>query len=187
MRLPLLLRRLTPGLACLAVACSAAPASAAQHPAPCANAALRPDVGTLTKVNVATLCLVNKERTKRRLTRLRLQPTLDAAADRFAKQLVVEGFFDHTAPDGTTMLDRIKATTYLKGPLRRWSVGENIAYGTGSLSTPQSIVKAWMRSPGHRANILDPSFREIGLGVSLGSPDGPDGATYVHDFGRRER
>lgn len=85
------------------------------------------------------------------------------------------------------MLERIKATSYLTGPLQRWSVGENIAYGTGTLGTPKAIVDAWMHSPGHRANILDRSFREIGLGVRLGSPVGSDGATYVHNFGRRER
>jgi uncharacterized protein YkwD len=82
---------------------------------------------------------------------------------------------------------RLRSVDYLRSGLTAWAYGENIAWGEKGLSTPKSIVKAWMGSPGHRANILDRSFREIGLGVSLGSPDGPDGATYVHDFGRRER
>jgi uncharacterized protein YkwD len=228
MRSSLLLRRLTPALACLAFTTAVAPADAAPataapvtgtasttaaalpcvsvpgvvsvncpeqpatptvkpKPKPCANATVLPDGGNLEQVSAATLCLLNKERTKRHLTPLRRQHTLDSAATRFARRLVQERFFDHTAPDGTTMLERIKATGYLKGSLRRWSVGENIAYGTGTLGTPKAIVKAWMRSPGHRANILDRSFREIGLGVHLGSPEGSAGATYVHDFGRRDR
>ncbi len=153
----------------------------------CADSTLMPDAGNLAKIDAATLCLVNRERKKRHLVALRRQGTLDDVATRFAKRLVEESFFDHTAPDGTTMLDRVKATSYLRGALRRWSVGENIAYGTGALATPKAIVDAWMRSPGHRANILDRSFREIGLGVHLGTPSDPQGATYVHDFGRRER
>lgn len=153
----------------------------------CTGATLLPAADNLAKLDRATLCLLNRERTKRHLVALKRQPTLDGAATRFAAQLVQERFFDHTAPDGTTMVDRVRATTYLTGRLRRWSLGENIAYGTGALGTPQSIVTSWMKSAGHRTNILDPAFREIGLGVALGSPDGPTGATYVNDFGRRDR
>ncbi len=153
----------------------------------CADAMLLPSAGNLSRINRATLCLVNKERTKRHLKPLRRQGALDTAAGRFAKRLVADSFFDHTAPDGSTMVDRIKKTTYLSGGLRSWAVGENIAYGTGVLGTPRSIVKAWMASSGHRANILERRFSDIGLGVSFGSPDGADGATYVHDFGSRRR
>ncbi|MCW3041066.1 MAG: hypothetical protein JWM31_2971, partial [Solirubrobacterales bacterium] len=152
-----------------------------------AGADTAPTRTNLVAENRATLCLVNRERTKRHLVPLTSRPVLDKAATAFAKQLVTDRFFDHTAPDGTTMLDRIRRTGYLSGALHRWWVGENIAYGTGELATPRAIVRAWMNSPGHRANILQRRFREIGLGVSTGSPDGPDGATYVHDFGRRIR
>ncbi len=156
----------------------------------CANATLRPTSQNLAKINKATLCLVNRERTKRKRRALNRQSRLNRAAGIFAKQLVADRFFDHTAPDGTTMLSRIKRTGYLKGRWRRWSVGENIAYGTGQLATPKAIVAAWMKSPGHRKNILQTRYRQIGLGVTLGTPDeggGSAGATYVHDFGQRVR
>ena len=48
--------------------------------------------------------------------------------------------------------------------------GENIAWGSGSRSTPRSIVRAWMASDGHWANILSAAFRDIGIGVSPGAP-----------------
>jgi len=153
----------------------------------CPGATLLPSAGNLAKVNGATLCLVNRERTKRGLPRLRRQAALDRAAMGFAKRLVADAFFDHTAPDGTSLLDRVKITSYLKGGVQGWSVGENIAYGSGALATAKAIVGSWMDSSGHRANILRAGFREIGLGVALGSPAGPEGATYVHDFGRRDR
>ena len=65
-----------------------------------------------------------------------------------------------------------------------WSAGENIAWGQGDLSTPRSIVAAWMASPGHRANILNGEYTQIGLGLAPGSPvDATWGATYTTDFG----
>ena len=47
------------------------------------------------------------------------------------------------------------------------------------------IVGDWMRSPGHRANILSPTFRAIGIGIANGTPSRDSGATYTTDFGRR--
>lgn len=153
----------------------------------CANETVAPAAANLATVNKTILCLVNKERTRRHLVALKTRTVLNGTAERFATELVKDQFFDHTSPDGTTMLDRIESSGYLAGSLHQWWVGENIAYGTGDLATPKAIVRAWMNSPGHRANILQSRFREIGLGVSLGSPDGPAGATYVNDFGRRVR
>jgi uncharacterized protein YkwD len=66
-------------------------------------------------------------------------------------------------------------------------IGENIAWGTLGLATPKAIVEAWMASPGHRANILDASYRDTGIGVVAAVPDsmgeGQDGAIYTQDFG----
>lgn len=153
----------------------------------CANADVTPSAANLRAMAKATLCLVNQERRQRRLVALKANKSLGKVATRFATRLVTGRFFDHTAPDGTTTLDRIRSSGYLTGGLRRWWVGENIAYATGKLATPKAIVAGWMASPGHRANILQSRYRDLGLGVSLGSPDGPEGATYVHDFGRRIR
>jgi uncharacterized protein YkwD len=88
--------------------------------------------------------------------------------------------------DGRSVGDRLRAIGYQRGV--SGSAGENIAYGVGDKSTPASIVRAWMRSPGHRADILRPAFTEIGIGISLGAPEVLDrnpqnSATYTTDFG----
>lgn len=154
----------------------------------CRNESVVPTRDNLGAVGRATLCLVNRQRARHHLVPLTAQRTLSRVAHRFAGLLVADRFFDHTTPGGTTMVDRIKHTSYLSGGLSSWYIGENIAYGTGVLATPKAIVTAWMHSPGHRANILDPHFREVGLGVAMGAPDGSSGgATYVHDFGGRFR
>src|SRR5919107_1385530 len=63
-------------------------------------------------------------------------------------------------------------------------VGENLAWGQGNLATPRAIAVAWMNSPGHRHNILQPEFTEIGVGIVPGTPgDATWGATYTTDFG----
>jgi hypothetical protein len=101
--------------------------------------------------------------------------------------MVDQRFFDHVSPDGSTMLQRIKAAGWVAAP-GSWTVGENIAWGSGSLATPVSIVDGWMHSAGHRANILNGSFAEIGIGIAAGAPrSGISGeaATYVTDFGSR--
>jgi uncharacterized protein YkwD len=96
-------------------------------------------------------------------------------------------YFDHNSLSGATFIDRIRRVGYLAGA-RSWTVGENLAWGAGERATPSAIVQAWMNSPGHRANILSGSFREIGLGVAYDAPVGgglhPAG-TYATDFGAR--
>jgi uncharacterized protein YkwD len=133
----------------------------------------------------ATLCLLNAERARRHLGPLRLNRELSAAARGHSRAMVERHFFSHTSPDGTTFVERIRRTGYL-ADARGWSVGENIAYGSGRLSTPRAIAGAWMKSPGHRANILSTSYRSIGIGIATGTPAGEDGGTYTTDFGRRD-
>ena len=98
--------------------------------------------------------------------------------------MVASGFFSHDAPGGGAWSTASSARATPSGA--GWSIGENIAWGTGSLATAAQIQRAWMDSPGHRANILRRQFREIGIGIALGAPAGdPDGATYTADFGVR--
>jgi hypothetical protein len=85
------------------------------------------------------------------------------------------------------VVDRLTAAGYI-APDGDWTVGENIAWGQAGLSTPRSIMAAWMASPGHRKNILTGEFTEIGLGVVTGTPgDTSWGATYTTDFGALRR
>jgi uncharacterized protein YkwD len=134
----------------------------------------------------ATLCLLNRQRAGHGLRSLRSRGSLRSAATSYSWQMVRENFFDHVSPDGRTLTDRVKATRYLRGQWPRFSLAENIGYGDGPLGTPRSIVAAWMRSAGHRANILDGRYRDIGLGIVPGMPGRNGvGATYTTDFGFR--
>jgi uncharacterized protein YkwD len=141
-------------------------------------------------VREATLCLMNAQRTARGVGRLRAQPALSEAAGRYARQMVRDRFFDHTSPGGSTMVSRIRSTSYLRGVVS-WAVGENLAWGSGPMATPRATVQAWMRSASHRANLLDRRFTDVGIGIAQGGPQSlPPGelaATYVTDFGRRQR
>lgn len=134
----------------------------------------------------ATLCLVNRERTQRGLPPLRENSLLTAASLEHSQDMVRRDYFEHASADGRSVADRLRATGYSRGVSA--SAGENIAYGFGGKATPASIVRAWMRSPGHRADILRPAFTEIGIGVALGAPElradqQARSATYTTDFG----
>ena len=149
----------------------------------CANADLMPAPGNEAVVRAAILCLHNQIRAGRGLPLLRENARLRRAASGHSTDMVSRGFFDHTAPGGATFVQRIRATRYVPRHVA-WSLGENLAWGTGSLATPREIMNAWMNSPGHRANVIKRSYREIGIGVVIGTPSaGNDGATYTADFG----
>jgi uncharacterized protein YkwD len=150
----------------------------------CRGAYLTPTAAHAVQVRRATLCLLNRERARHGLRRLRLHRSLGHAARKYARLMVAKRFFSHVSPAGSTMARRVKRTNYLRDT-RGWSLGENLAWGSGSSATPARIVTAWMRSAGHRRNILDRAFREIGIGVALGAPVGGSWATYVNEFGRR--
>jgi uncharacterized protein YkwD len=162
------------------VNCPTPPASHA-----CANADATPAADNLGKVERATLCLLNQQRSHHHLSRLRANRPLRTVARRYARLMVSKGFFDHVSPSGSTFVQRIQGSSYLSAA-RGWALGENLAWGSGPLATPREIVKAWMHSPGHRHNILDGHYRDAGLGVALGTPvGGAPGATYANEFGQR--
>ena len=99
----------------------------------------------------AVLELVNVERAKHNLSPLRMSNELLAGAAIRAKELTV--LYSHTRPDGTS------CKTVIAGANRY--IGENIAAG---YITPKDVVTGWMNSAGHRANILNPNFEELGVG-----------------------
>jgi uncharacterized protein YkwD len=161
----------------------------APKPAPkpvCAHTNVMPDADNLAVVRRATLCLLNLERTKRGLGKLHANAALRGVAMRYAKRMVSLSFFDHVSPTGSTFVERIQQSRYLKHA-NGYTLGENLAWGAGPLATPKRIVRAWMHSPGHRANILKAVYRDIGVGVTLGVPVAGSvaGATYVNEFGQR--
>ena len=163
------------------------PGAAPAQAAGCENTDQAPTEATVDETRDAVLCLLNRERTRRHMAKLRENSRLRRAAQEHTRDMVQREFFEHVSPGGGTMLDRLKKTGYVDGG--GWTIGENIAWGTGQLATPASIVRSWMRSPGHRANILRRRFREVGIGISVRVPvdtRGADlGATYTTDFGVR--
>ncbi|MFJ9824802.1 sigma-70 family RNA polymerase sigma factor [Streptomyces sp. NPDC101160] len=107
--------------------------------------------------------LVNAERAKAGCGPVTENALLTRAAQGHSDDMAARDFFDHTNPDGDGPGERVTAAGY------RWSTyGENIAKGQ---RTPAEVMDSWMNSPGHRANILNCSFREIGIGIhSAGGP-----------------
>jgi uncharacterized protein YkwD len=170
-------------LAVAALAAAAGPAAA--HASSCPETELRPAEGNVAQIAQATLCLINEQRAAERLSPLAEQVQLTKASADYSALMVAQRFFSHVSPGGGELTDRLTAAGYLGHP-GSWAVGENIAWGESYLASPAEIVKAWMGSPGHRKNILNPDFEEIGLGIALGTPSTSNpGATYTTDFGRR--
>jgi uncharacterized protein YkwD len=153
--------------------------------ADCPGQDLMPDATNAAQVADATLCLINAQRAAVGDGPLAADDTLSSASSAYAADMVARSFFDHQSPDGGTLDDRLARVGYSYD-----IAGENIAWGEGVLGTPASIVDAWMHSEGHRTNILDPDFRQVGLGIVAGTPrtaqGGMAGATYVTDFGTPE-
>jgi uncharacterized protein YkwD len=186
-------RTLLPLVAALALA---APASAnarahahtavgrARSAQDCADADLVPNANNLPRIRAAILCLHNQIRAERGLAQLGTDARLRKAAFGHSADMVGADYFEHTTPGGVTMVDRIRDAGYLR-PGHGWMVGENLEWGTGELATPRGAMQAWMNSPGHRANILQRGYRELGVGVALGTPQAglSGGATYTVDFG----
>lgn len=156
--------------------------------AACPNADALPGERSAPVLGTATVCLVNQIRTARGMRALRVNRQLSTFATAHSRSMVREQFFAHDIPGGPVFAVRARASAYAKAS-RRVSMGENLAWGSSELASPAAIVAAWMRSPGHRANILRRSFADIGLGVVLGAPYSGDVGgvpiTYVHAFGAR--
>jgi uncharacterized protein YkwD len=178
----------TAGLVSTAVPAGTAAARSrgARAAAACAGATQVPTRRTLGRAARATLCLINRQRAAQGLRALRPNRALDRSAGRYAHALVVERFFSHVSPHGQTLRARISRSGYLRGA-RGWAYGENLAWGAGSSATPRAIVRSWMGSPPHRANILSARYHNIGIGIAPGAPIGRGGhaASYVTHFGRR--
>ena len=171
-----------PLLLTAAIALGGAPSASASTV--CASADAVPFAISTAKLASAASCLVNQERARHHLPSLRLNRRLTRAATGHAGDMVSRDYFSHDTSGGGSFVDRILKTGYTSRNAFP-SLGEDLAWGSGALGSARSIVDAWMQSPGHRANILNRKFRDMGMGVSLGTPDGDStaGATYALDFG----
>jgi uncharacterized protein YkwD len=132
-------------------------------------------------------CFLNKERERRGLHKLDVTTSLNRAAQDHTEYMRRHHCFDHECRGERTLDSRLKHTNYLKSGMTSWTYGENIAWGGGHLGTPKAMVNAWMHSSGHRANILNGRFRDLGMGFEKGSPSSrhANGGIYTTDFGYR--
>ncbi|GGV16384.1 hypothetical protein GCM10010495_33340 [Kitasatospora herbaricolor] len=136
-------------------------APATPAPAKSSPAAGAPAGGKAAQFIDQVAALVNTERANHGCAPVAVNAKLQSAAQVHSDDMAARDYFDHADPEGHHADTRINATGY------RWSRwGENIARGQQDAA---AVMDAWMNSPGHRANILNCDFKEIGVGVTLGS------------------
>jgi uncharacterized protein YkwD len=170
-------------LAVIAALLFAPPTHAASPP--CAATTVAAGQAPAATVGRAVRCLVNAQRATYHLAPLRPSRELRVAAEAHGADMVAHRFFAHVSPFTGAITDRARRARYVRND--DYALGEDIAWGEGELSTPASIVTAWMNSPGHRAVILDRDYRDVGVGIATGVPVESElpGATFVLDVGAR--
>jgi uncharacterized protein YkwD len=170
----------------VALAAGTAPAGAA--PAACAGAGLYPVPADVPAVQTATLCLVNRVRAAHGLHPLHFNRELGRVATSQVTHMVRGDYFADVRPSGQTPMSLVEVTRY-PAHAADFAVGQNIAWGTGSDTTPAHIVAEWMASPPHREIMLESEFRDAGVAVTPAVPtvldEGSSGATYAIEFGMR--
>lgn len=124
---------------------------------PTAKPTTAPAQNTEAAMEAEVLRLVNEERTSRGLGALKRASDLDALARAHSQDMINRHFFDHNNPDGQSPFDRMRAAG-----ISYRAAAENIAYGQRSA---EAVMNAWMNSSGHRANILNGTYTEIGIGA----------------------
>lgn len=151
--------------------------------APSAPAAIT----AVDSLETQVLAELNAVRRAHGLRPLKLSRPLAAAADAHSQAMGTHGFFRHESKDGSAFWKRVKR---FYGPGRNtWSVGENLLWSTPGIDAREAVAM-WMRSPGHRKNILTARWREIGLSAlavqaASGFFAGRDVVVITTDFGVR--
>lgn len=119
-----------------------------------------PQSATATQIETAVRERINKVRQENQLQPLANNEQLAQVARDYSRQMAEQNFFSHTGADGSTLQDRVRA-----GGIIYWVVGENLFKSTNVPQPVNVAVDGWMKSPGHRENILRPVFTETGIGV----------------------
>jgi uncharacterized protein YkwD len=167
---------------------SADGARAASAGSPCPGENLLPTVANVRTVDAATLCLVNRLRKGHGLRSLRANRELRRVAASQVVAMVRRDYFSDVRPTGQTPLSLVAITRY-PAHAAEFAVGQNIAWGTGSDTTPAHIVQEWLASPPHREIMLSGEYRDAGVAVTPAVPTilgaGGRGATYAIEFGVR--
>jgi uncharacterized protein YkwD len=162
-------------------------AAALVLPAVARPAENRSHVG-LTALEAGVLAQLNRIRVAHHLLPLRFSVRLEQAADQHSREMGDDGYFAHSSLDGTAYSTRI-ADWYPDAGYRHWAVGENLLWSSPNVTADETL-RLWMRSPEHRANILTPTWRDIGIAAvhvdaAPGDFGGHDVTIITADFGVR--
>lgn len=142
----------------------------------------------LSLLESGVLQQLNQIRADHHLPLLTLSTPLTIASKQHTMEMADDGYFDHTSHDGTVFWKRI-GHWYRDGSFRYWSVGENLLWSSPSVDASRAL-DMWMKSSEHRANILSPNFRDIGVSAvhvaaAPGAYDGRPVTIITTDFGVR--
>jgi uncharacterized protein YkwD len=135
----------------------------------CGGAATAAQSPSLNRDESSLLGVMNHVRASHGLRPLRIDGRLERTARAHSATMLRSGTFSHG-----DFAKRIRGAG-----VRAYSIGENLAWGTGALSRARAIVNAWLASPGHRANLLHAGFRLVGVGALRGTFRGYRGAVMV--------
>lgn len=155
---------------------------------PAAAAAPQHSQAGLSALESGVLVQINTFRRNHRLPPLKLNARLGAAARAHTVQMAHDGYFAHESADGSLFWKRIQSF-YASGPWSYWSVGENLLWSSPDV-TPAKALQMWLNSPEHRANLMNPRWREIGVSAvhvaaAPGVFKGLDVTIVTTDFGVR--
>ena len=140
---------------------------------------------TPTSTEKQVISLINKERSKRGLAKVKFKSSLTSAARSHSSEMAKRKKLTHYSANGWSVATRLRKKGYTSSGCSYWCVAENIARAKkGTLAaTPTAIVAKWMGSSAHRKNILRSVFRDVGVGIRTSS----DGKWYYTvDLGRRK-
>jgi uncharacterized protein YkwD len=139
-----------------------------------------PNAGIASQ-EAAMRCMHNYARKRAHRGRLNAAGKLSASAGNKARDILHCEDFSHSAC-GRDFLYWFEQLDYVRSGC--WRAGENIALGSGELGSVRSIMRGWLHSPGHRANILTGAFDQFGVGLRVGDLDGAQGAhVWAAHFG----
>jgi uncharacterized protein YkwD len=156
--------------------------------APAAGAAPRRAHVALTPLESGVLVDINVFRRAHHLQPLQVNVRLDEAARAHTQQMAQDGYFAHESADGSAFWKRIQGF-YPSTASAFWSVGENLLWSSSNM-TPARALQMWLASPDHRANLMNPRWREIGVAAvyaadAPGVYQGLDVTIITTDFGVR--
>ena len=133
-----------------------------------------------------TLALHNRIRRNHNLKPFCVHPKLQRAARAHSKDMIRRDYFSHNTKGKYTFERRLKRFGYTSRGYKYYTIGENIAGGNSRGGRPAHTMRRWMQSSGHRRNVLNGKFREIGIGTYTGTYKRYKGWTmYTADFGTR--